>query len=222
MTDEPYSAASSDERMQRYFSLRGLRWSNRAIPVVVLGLSPLAGVFLLGWNTFELLLAYASENLLVGALMAAMLVLCRRHGPTDPDQPELKNKHIVAVTALLYFMTCGHILLISFMARVLSPEVSVTDIATAALPGLIEIVYGFVTFLRRREYTRTTPAQAVVLPWRRLVAVHFTLLGTGLLIAIANGGGVWALVLVKAPLDVILYLREHTSQEKPKPELKAE
>jgi hypothetical protein len=176
--------------------------------LVASNLVPLAGVLWFEWTVFEVLLLFWFENLVIGAINVARLWTLyerRNHG-----------------TLLLFIpFFCVHygtfaLAHLTLLISVFRPEDPDSYSLTALIVPLALLVAShayshYVHFLGRREYLDVTPAQLMVRPYARVVALH---------VAVLVGGGIvqWLgepafalviLVLIKIAFDVPAHRQDH-------------
>ncbi len=177
--------------------------------LVAVNLLPLAGVLFFGWSVYEVVLLFWAENLVIGLYtVARMVTLLRRNGD--------RRMLLLIPFFCLHFgaFTLGHLVFVIFMFR---PE----DFAAGGtglslwIPFLSLLVsHGasyVMNFLGKQEYRGMDGQDAMLAPYKRVIILHVTILGGGLLVS-ALGQPVIALallVVLKIVIDVIGHVREH-------------
>jgi hypothetical protein len=199
------------------------------VALVAANLIPLIGVVFLGWSVWNILIIYWLENGIVGAFN--VFKMARAEGtPSATDATFVINGQpagTASKVALMPFFVVHYgifwfvhgifvFTLPAFM--LLSPEpvegigiqpgsVLVAGIALAISHGLSF----WWNYLRGGEYRRATAAGLMFAPYRRLIALHLTIIfgSMAILFTGAPAAAVAILVVVKTVLDVGLHLTEH-------------
>jgi hypothetical protein len=199
------------------------------VALVVANLVPLVGVLSLGWSVWNILIIYWIENGIVGAFN--ILKMARAEGTstgagatmTIDGRPaaSMSKSGLMPFFAMHYgiFWFVHGIFVFTLPAfAILSP--TGTDTMTIS-PGSIlfagialAISHGLSfwwNYLHGGEYRTATPASLMFAPYRRLIALHLTIIFGGMAIMFtgAPAAAVAILVLVKTALDVGLHLAEH-------------
>jgi hypothetical protein len=199
------------------------------VALVIANLVPLIGVLFLGWGVWNILIIYWLENGIVGAFN--VLKMARAEGmPTGDEPPMTINGQPAASMSKLgllpffvvhygiFWFVHGIFVFTLPAFMILSPD-PVGDIGIE--PGSI-LVAGIAlaishglsfwwNYLHGGEYRRATAAGLMFAPYRRLIALHLTIIFGGMAIMFtgAPAAAVAVLVLVKTALDVGLHLAEH-------------
>jgi hypothetical protein len=199
------------------------------LALIVANAIPLIGVLFLGWSVWNILVIYWLENGIVGVFN--VMKMARADGSEAQSSPTFMVNgqrattlskfglipffvmhyglfwfvHGIFVLTLPAFMTLG---LSDGPGLELDPgAVLLAAIALAVSHGLS---YWW-NFLRGGEYRRVTPAGLMFAPYRRLIALHLTII-FGAMAVMFTGAPVAAvaiLVAVKTLLDIGLHLAEH-------------
>lgn len=201
-----------------------------AIALIVANAVPLIGVLFLDWSVWNILIVYWLENGIVGVInvlkMSAATGTDAGSGATftvngRPASSMSKAAIIpffVVHYGLFWFVHGIFVLTLpAFMS--LSPgaggpalDLDVGSILFAAIALAISHGLSFWwNFLRGGEYRRVTPAGLLFAPYRRLIALHLTII-FGAMAVIFTGAPVAAvaiLVAIKTLLDLGLHLAEH-------------
>lgn len=205
------------------------------LALIVANAIPLIGVLFFGWSVWNILVIYWLENGIVGFFN--VMKMARADGSQAPaganfmvnGQPAASLSkfglipffvmhyglfwfvHGIFVLTLPAFMSLG---LSSGPGLDLDPgAVLLAAVALAVSHGLS---YWW-NFLRGGEYRRVTPAQLMFAPYRRLIALHLTII-FGAMAVMFTGAPVAAvaiLVTVKTILDIGLHLAEHRAASAP-------
>jgi Family of unknown function (DUF6498) len=191
---------------------------------------PLIGVLFLGWSVWNILVIYWLENGIVGAIN--VLKMARAEGSLAGLGPRfiVNGQPATSMSKLglipffvmhygIFWFVHGIFVLTLPAFLSLSPgsggpgmslDVGPVILAAVALAGSHGLSYWW-NFLRGGEYRRVTPAGLMFSPYRRLIALHLTII-FGAMAVIFTGAPVAAvaiLVGVKTLLDLGLHLAEH-------------
>ena len=210
------------ERLSRIESSR----SFGALTLVIFNLVPLAGVLLLGWNVYFILLVYWIENGIVGVINVLKIMMAQ--GPpkvTGVPLPSSGGSMPQKLSLIPFFILHYGIFWVvhgvfvfslpSFMGRAdahitVAPIDLVIAVAGLALSHLASFWF---TFRNGGEYLRISPQKQVMQPYSRVVVLHVVILVGGALIAGAGQPAllIALLVVLKTAIDLSLYLRTHRS-----------
>jgi hypothetical protein len=184
---------------------------------------PLYGVLAWGWAVFPLLVLFWMENVIIGALNAARMLL------VDPADPALWLAKLFMVP---FF--CVHYGFFTMIhgGFVFSPlfggqdyRVDYFDVLEPARRAAGEFnlwlpvavlagshLFSFLwNYLYRGEYRRAALSELMTNPYKRVVILHLTIIFGGMAV-MALGSPVWSLVMLvgtKIALDVAAHRREH-------------
>jgi hypothetical protein len=195
--------------------------------LILANLIPLAGVVILGWQVFPLMLLFWVENVIVGLLnMIKMLMV-------DPGNPKVWASKLFMIPFFCFhygIFTAVHGVFVfalfggSFFESQ-SPGIEdapdmiwnlglVWAIACIAASHFVSFV---INYWRGGEYQRSTLEELMRQPYGRVIILHMTILGGGFLMMML-GSPVWGLVLLviaKIILDLIAHVREHKPRSQP-------
>jgi hypothetical protein len=197
-----------------------------AIVLVAVNLVPLYGVAALGWSVFDVLLLFWVENVIVGLLNVARMILA---SPDDPLQWGAKLLFVpffcvhygmfTAVHGAFVFGMFGHL-----KTRGLIEPVQWIDsigaqglwlpVAALAASHLFSFLWNYVG---RGEYRVASAASLMGKPYGRVVVLHLTILFGGFGVQ-ALGSPLWALLLLvvlKTGIDLAAHVREHRNAAAP-------
>jgi hypothetical protein len=198
-----------------------------ALALVASNLVPLGGVLALDWDLHLVLVVYWLESGIVGSSYLARIL--RAEGTDDPDElPSLelgdtpvsafvgRGNRAVARLFLRHYggfwLVHGLFVLVGFDAFLGSsglPDPAPVALAAAGLLASHAVSYRL-NFVAEREYERLGPVAVMVRPYRRVVALHLTIVLGGLVAGVVGGVGALAvLVVVKTAYDLREHLREH-------------
>ncbi len=200
------------------------------IALIVANVIPLVGVLLLGWSVWNILVIYWLENGIVGVIN--VLKMARADGSLALPGPSLmvNGQPATSMSKLglipffvvhygIFWVVHGIFVLTLPLFTSVSPGAGGEDMSLEAGPVILAAVGLAIShglsywwnFLRGGEYKRVTPATLMFAPYRRLVALHLTII-FGAMAVLFTGAPVAAvaiLVGVKTLLDLGLHLAEH-------------
>ncbi|HKU45239.1 MAG TPA: DUF6498-containing protein [Burkholderiales bacterium] len=198
----------------------------RPISVWVLlaaNLVPLAGVLLWGWDVFALLLLFWMENVVIGVLNVAKMLLA------DPADAALWAAKLFMAPFFCFhygMFTAIHGTFVFALFGARKYDASGINVVEPALRAAGELglwlplgalvashAFSFLwNYLFRGEFRRARLAELMAKPYGRVVVLHLTILFGGFG-AMALGSPVWALLLLvalKVGLDVRAHVKEHS------------
>ena len=177
------------------------------IVLIAANLVPLYGVLFLGWQVFPLLFLYWFENVIIGIFNLLKMATC-------------KQSKAARIGAMIFF--CIHYGMFTiahgiFMFVVFGSEVDVLSlwnkgIGWAALDLFVShgISFAF-NYLRGGEYKRTTLNKLMQDPYGRVIVMHLTIIGGGILMTFLQSpiAGLTMLVLIKIVIDIGAHVKQH-------------
>ncbi|TWT90972.1 hypothetical protein Mal64_13710 [Pseudobythopirellula maris] len=197
-------------------------------------LLPLLGVLLFGWRTFDVVLLYWLENVVIGVVNVLKLAVL--WPPGRPIASTLAKLFCIPFFVFHYGFFCvGHgLFLISLLgergqlladessgqklegvfgelAHTLQDEVSAWQLVSIALLAMSHLVSFFTNFIGRGEFRRTGVKAQMFKPYGRIIVLHIAILVGGV-IAMKLGSPVYVLVVMvvgKTLLDLALHLASH-------------
>jgi hypothetical protein len=192
--------------------------------LVAANLLPLYGVLFLGWPAFALLLLFWLENVLVGALNVARMLLA------DPADPALWAAKLFMVPFFAFhygmFTAIHGVFVFGLFGtkeyeklvrglwtldaawRALDEFGLALPLAALAASHLFSLAWNY---LYRGEFRRAALTELMHQPYGRVIVLHVTILAGGL-VATLLGSPLWALLLLvgcKIWLDLRAHLKEH-------------
>lgn len=204
------------------------------IALIVANAIPLIGVLFLGWSVWNILVIYWLENGIVGAFN--ILKMARADGSVPSAATFMINGQPATTLTKLalvpfFVMHYGifwfvHGIFVLTLPAFLSlglrqgPGLDLDPGAVLFAAVALAISHGLSywwNFLRGGEYRRVSPAQLMFAPYRRLIALHLTII-FGAIAVMFTGAPVAAvaiLVAVKTVLDIGLHLAEHRAASTP-------
>ena len=208
------------------------------ISLILVNIVPLVGVFL-GWSLFSVLFFYWFESLVIGFFNIFKMLIAPAFPTWYNKQSRLLPSSIKLVSRLLslpfklfiifffiihygIFMT-GHLFLINTISSlpwgllgnfVLNFSLLKELILGSLFPLLpIFISHGisfFHNFIGKQEYKKTSTQQLMMLPYKRVILMHITLLFGGFLL-ILTGMPIY-LILLFIILKIIVDLKAHNKE----------
>jgi uncharacterized protein DUF6498 len=200
--------------------------------LVVANAIPLIGVLFLGWSVWNILVIYWLENGIVGGFN--VLKMARAQGPEVAGPGSMtfqvngRPASSMAKAALIPFFVLHYgifwfvhgvfVLTLPLFAGI-SEQPLRTPMTLSATSILFAVVALAVShglsywwnFLRGGEYRRVTAAGQMFAPYRRLIALHLTIIfgAAAIIFTGAPAAAIAVLVGVKILLDLGLHLTEH-------------
>lgn len=208
------------------------------IALVVANLIPLFGVLFLGWSVWNILVIYWLENGIVGVINVLKMSAATGEeavgaGPTFlvNGRPATSMTKVGLIPffivhyGIFWFVHGIFVLTLPAFLSLASDspmELGIGPVLFAA--GGLAVSHGLSfwwNFLRGGEYRRSTPAGLMFAPYRRLVALHLTIIFGAMAVMFtgAPGAAVAILVGIKTLLDLGLHLAEHRGFTKAGPVL---
>ncbi|MCA9239255.1 MAG: hypothetical protein KDA37_03610 [Planctomycetales bacterium] len=199
---------------------------------------PLLGVLLLGWSTFQIVLLYWFENVVLGVVNVAKMLTCSPDAqlvqPKHDAPAEMENNPLLKHSPKLFFVPfflvhygifCGvHGVFIFALlsgggpfgnAAPVSDELSWNLLLAALAFAGSHVVSFCANYLGKGEYRRVTLPDLMQAPYPRIVVLHMAIV-LGAFATIALGSPLLLLVILivgKTLLDLKLHLKEHKAAE---------
>lgn len=183
--------------------------------LIVLNAIPIYGVLHWGWKSFDLIFLYWLENVVIGVMMILRMLVRPYSHPVELAMPLF----LVPFFAVHYGMFCyGHgQFVVSLFGKNLQPELAGMDIPEI-IPPLIEARHLFWPLMglfayQLFDWVRDTSQRGLgsdgikeltVAPYRRIVVLHITIIGSGFAMAALNEplGGLLLLIAFKTGMDI--------------------
>ena len=202
--------------------------------LVVANLVPLVGVLFFGWSVWNILVIYWLENGIVGVLnvlkMAAatgeeatgFAAALRINGQPATSMSKLGLIPFFAMHYGIFWVVHGiFVLTLPAFLSIASDTPMTLDPGPVLFAAIgLAISHGLSfwwNFFRGGEYRRTTPAGLMFAPYRRLVALHLTIIFGAMAVSFTGAPvlAVAILVAIKTILDLGLHLAEHRGVTSP-------
>jgi hypothetical protein len=202
--------------------------------LIVANLIPLVGVLFFGWSVWNILVIYWLENGIVGVINVLKMSAATGEEATGPaatfrvnGQPAASLTKVGLVPffvmhyGIFWFVHGIFVLTLPAFLSLTSDtpmELDVGPVLVAAVGLAISHGLSFWwNFLRGGEYRRTTPAGLMFAPYRRLIALHLTIIFGAIAVSFTGAPVVAVAILVgvKTLLDLGLHLAEHRGVASP-------
>ena len=200
--------------------------------LAIANLIPLVGVLFFGWSVWNILVIYWLENGIVGVINVLKMSTATGEEPDGATATSTINgQPATSVTKLgvipffvvhygIFWVVHGIFVLTLPAFLSLTSGIGMTlDVGPVLLAAIgLAISHGLSfwwNFLRAGEYRRSTPAGLMFAPYKRLVALHLTIILGALAVAStgAPAAAVAILVGVKTVIDLGLHLAEHRREQ---------
>jgi hypothetical protein len=181
------------------------------IALVVANMIPLVGVVFLGWSVWNVLVIYWLENGIVGVINVLKMSAATGETAANPSPLTFmvngRPATQLSKPALIPFFVV-HYGIFWFVHGIF--VLTLPAFLSMASDTRMELSFWW-NFLRGGEYRSVTPAALMFAPYRRLIALHLTII-FGAMAVMFTGAPVVAvaiLVAIKTLLDLGLHLAEH-------------
>jgi hypothetical protein len=204
------------------------------VALVVANLIPLFGVLFLGWSVWNILVIYWLENGIVGVINVLKMSAATGEEATGlaaaltiNGQPASSMSKVGLIPffivhyGIFWFVHGIFVLTLPVFLSLASDtpmELGLGAVLFAAVGLAVSHGLSFWwNFLRGGEYRRTTPAALMFAPYRRLVALHLTIIFGALAVTLTGAPIVAVAILVgiKTLIDLGLHLAEHRGVASP-------
>ena len=207
------------------------------VALIVANVIPLVGVVIFGWSVWNILVIYWLENGIVGVINVLKMASATGETAANPSpltfmvngQPatQLSKPALIPFFVVHYgifwFVHGVFVLTLPAFLSMASDTAMRLDLGAVLFAAIaLAISHGLSfwwNFLRGGEYRRVTPAGLMFAPYRRLIALHLTII-FGAMAVMFTGAPVAAvaiLVAIKTLLDLGLHLAEHRGVAQPGP-----
>ncbi len=180
--------------------------------IVALNLVPLAGVWLFGWQSFELIFLYWLENVVIGAFTVLRMVVRPYNHVIEVAAPAFLAPFFLFHYGMFCFV--HGMFVVSLFGPGDSFSGNLVDVAmlTISQPGMTVAMLSLVA-LQAFDWLRDTAERGLgsdgvkflmVAPYRRIVVLHFVILGAGFALAALGDPtiGLVLLVVIKTISDL--------------------
>ena len=189
-----------------------------ALVLVAANLAPLAGVLLLGWSVFPILLLYWCENVVVGAVNVLKIAFAQPRN-VAVDLGKLFLIPFFVVHYGMFTLVHGIFVVALFGPRGLggpSPFGIAAAVKGAHIGWAVLVIaashgYSFLhNYLFSGEYRQASPQVLMGQPYARVVLLHVTILlgGFGAMALGQPAAALFVLVVLKTAIDLRAHLAE--------------
>jgi hypothetical protein len=188
-----------------------------AIILIVVNFIPLVGVLFFGWSLFAILFLYWLENWVVGFFN--VLRMAKAQGAAAGNNLNVKNvaanKNSGVGLIPFFILHYGFFTLIHgfFVFAVFGPpDIPFWSMVTGGVSLFVShAVSYFSNFIGKGEYKNISPDALFRQPYKRIVIMHFTILGGGFLVKGLGApvGALLVMVILKTAIDLFSHFREH-------------
>ncbi|GGK40189.1 DUF6498-containing protein [Salinarimonas ramus] len=184
-----------------------------SVALVAANLVPLAGVLLGGWRVFDVLILFWAENVVIGVLNVARMVIVSLRG----ERGGLAMAGFFCLHYGIFTLVHGIFLVTLFGPSGADPFTGLVALATPALawPLLALAASHGVSFIANfvvgGEMDRTDTGTLMAAPYGRVVVLHVAIIFGGFAVT-ASGAPILALALLvglKILVDLGAHVREH-------------
>lgn len=211
------------------------RFKISILSLIITNLFLMVMAIILGWKTYDQMMVFWCENLVIGFYTVFKIPFCKM---VDPEQyahyvvpPKYIRIVIIPFFLLHFLLFCAlHLVFINMMfaseteayAEVhqasLFPEINREAMLYAIIALLINHgVSYFVNFIGRKEYLKFKIDEMMFVPYRRLVFVHLIVLAFGILVSI-TGASSAAMVVIFFLTKIWIDFRRHKVEHSQNPD----
>lgn len=204
--------------IEKYITQKG--FISSVLFIILVNLIPIAGVYLLKWNQYDIIFLYWVEGIVIGIFTAVKIGMAKNVGQTSPpsydNSIDLQGADTMPRVLLIPFflMHYGIFTFVHgmFIFRLFLPK-STFFINKDFKPLLIFFVatiisHGvsfFVNFIKKKEYEKKTSMEYMASPYPRIIVMHIVIM----LGALFFGHVIVLFVILKTIFDIFLHLGSH-------------
>ena len=204
------------------------------VALVVANLIPLVGVLFFGWSVWNILVIYWLENGIVGVINVLKMSVATGDEVTPGVTLMVNGRPATSATkiglipffivhyGIFWFVHGIFVLTLPAFFSLMSDDGMTLDLGPVVFAALgLAISHGLSfwwNFLHGGEYRRTTAAALMFAPYKRLVALHITIIfgAFAVMFTGAPAAAVAVLVAIKTAIDLGLHLAEHRGELTPR------
>ena len=204
------------------------------VALVVANLIPLIGVLFFGWSVWNILVIYWLENGIVGVINVLKMSVATGDEVTPGVTLMVNGRPATSATkmglipffivhyGIFWFVHGIFVLTLPAFFSLMSDDGMTLDLGPVVFAALgLAISHGLSfwwNFLHGGEYRRTTAAALMFAPYKRLVALHVTIIfgAFAVMFTGAPAAAVAVLVAIKTAIDLGLHLAEHRGELTPR------
>jgi hypothetical protein len=184
--------------------------------LILVNLVPVFGVLFLHWSLFSVMFFYWLESVVVGLYNIPKLLMAREttNNGNKKMHPTSQAKGRLAVVG--FFLVHYGLFMLGHGVFVFAlfgpPDLSVQTILIGF--GSLAVSHGvsfFLNYIGHKEYEKTSVAQQMFAPYRRVIVMHVTIIVGGFVVSLF-GAPVLALVFMmflKIAIDAAAHVSEH-------------
>jgi hypothetical protein len=220
------------DRIVAWYRLGSSIWA--VVALVVANLIPLIGVLFFGWSVWNILVIYWLENGIVGLINVLKMSVATGDEVTPGVTFVVNGRPATSATkmglipffivhyGIFWFVHGIFVLTLPAFFSLMSDDGMTLDLGPVVFAAVgLAISHGLSfwwNFLHGGEYRRTTAAALMFAPYRRLVALHITIIfgAFAVMFTGAPAAAVAVLVTIKTAIDLSLHLAEHRGELTPR------
>ena len=220
------------DRIVAWYRLGSSIWA--VVALVVANLIPLIGVLFFGWSVWNILVIYWLENGIVGLINVLKMAVATGDEVTPGVTFMVNGRPATSATkmglipffivhyGIFWFVHGIFVLTLPAFFSLMSDDGMTLDLGPVVFAALgLAISHGLSfwwNFLHGGEYRRTAAAALMFAPYRRLVALHITIIfgAFAVMFTGAPAAAVAVLVAIKTAIDLGLHLAEHRGELTPR------
>jgi Family of unknown function (DUF6498) len=204
------------------------------VALVVANLIPLIGVLFFGWSVWNILVIYWLENGIVGVINVLKMSVATGDEVSPGVTLMVNGRPATSATkmglipffivhyGIFWFVHGIFVLTLPAFFSLMSDDGMTLDLGPVVFAALgLAISHGLSfwwNFLHGGEYRRTAAAALMFAPYKRLVALHITIIfgAFAVMFTGAPAAAVAVLVAIKTAIDLSLHLAEHRGELTPR------
>ena len=220
------------DRIVAWYRLGSSIWA--VVALVVANLIPLIGVLFFGWSVWNILVIYWLENGIVGLINVLKMSVATGDEVTPGVTLMVNGRPATSATkmglipffivhyGIFWFVHGIFVLTLPAFFSLMSDDGMTLDLGPVVFAALgLAISHGLSfwwNFLHGGEYRRTAAAALMFAPYKRLVALHITIIfgAFAVMFTGAPAAAVAVLVAIKTAIDLGLHLAEHRGELTPR------
>ena len=220
------------DRNVAWYRLGSSIWA--VVALVVANLIPLIGVLFFGWSVWNILVIYWLENGIVGLINVLKMAVATGDEVTPGVTFMVNGRPATSATkmglipffivhyGIFWFVHGIFVLTLPAFFSLMSDDGMTLDLGPVVFAALgLAISHGLSfwwNFLHGGEYRRTAAAALMFAPYKRLVALHITIIfgAFAVMFTGAPAAAVAVLVAIKTAIDLGLHLAEHRGELTPR------
>ena len=220
------------DRIVAWYRLGSSIWA--VVALVVANLIPLIGVLFFGWSVWNILVIYWLENGIVGLINVLKMAVATGDEVTPGVTFMVNGRPATSATkmglipffivhyGIFWFVHGIFVLTLPAFFSLMSDDGMTLDLGPVVFAAVgLAISHGLSfwwNFLHGGEYRRTAAAALMFAPYKRLVALHITIIFGAFAVMFTGtpAAAVAVLVAIKTAIDLGLHLAEHRGELTPR------